>query len=44
MNLPFDAQYLDKLMDEDGIDLLLATDKDTVQYLTGGYRFFFLAH
>jgi Xaa-Pro aminopeptidase len=31
-------------MDESGVDLLLATDKDTVQYLTGGYRFFFLAH
>ena len=23
---------------------MLATDKDTVQYLTGGYRFFFFAH
>ena len=44
MDLPFDVRYLDALMDEGGIDLLLATDKDTVQYLTGGYRFFFFAH
>jgi len=44
MNLPFDVEYLDELMDEDGIDLMLATDRETVQYLTGGYRFFFLAH
>lgn len=44
MDLPFDVGNLDALMDEGGIDLLLATDKDTVQYLTGGYRFFFFAH
>jgi Xaa-Pro aminopeptidase len=44
MDLPFDASHLDTLMDDAGIDLLLATDKDTVQYLTGGYRFFFFAH
>jgi Xaa-Pro aminopeptidase len=44
MQLPFDGRKLDALMDEAGIDLLLATDKDSVQYLTGGYRFFFLAH
>ena len=44
MNLPFDGAKLDRLMDAAGIDLLLATDKDTVQYLLGGYRFFFLAH
>jgi Xaa-Pro aminopeptidase len=44
MDLPFDVRYLDALMDENGIDLLLATDKDTIQYLTGGFRFFFFAH
>ena len=44
MDLPFDVRHLDELMDEAGVDLLLATDKDTVQYLTGGYRFFFFAH
>ncbi|NND48981.1 MAG: aminopeptidase P family protein [Rhizobiales bacterium] len=43
MDLPFDAAKLDSLMDEAGIELLLATDKDTIQYLTG-YRFFFLSH
>jgi Xaa-Pro aminopeptidase len=44
MQLPFDGRKLDALMDDGRIDLLLATDKDSVQYLTGGYRFFFLAH
>jgi len=44
MELPFDQARLDALMGEAGIDLLLATDKDTIQYLTGGYRFFFMAH
>lgn len=44
MDLPFDVRYLDALMDESGVDLLLATDKDTIQYLAGGYRFFFFAH
>jgi Xaa-Pro aminopeptidase len=39
--LPFDAAQLDKLLDEAGIDLLLATSKHNVQYLLGGYRFFF---
>lgn len=44
MDLPFDQAKLDTLMDSAGIDVLLATDKDSVQYLLGGYRFFFLAH
>lgn len=44
MELPFDVSYLDALMDEGGVDLFLATDRDTIQYLTGGYRFFFFAH
>jgi Xaa-Pro aminopeptidase len=39
--LPFDAGKLDKLMDEAGIDVLVATSKHNVQYLMGGYRFFF---
>ena len=43
MDLPFDMRHLDALMDDAGVDLLLATDKDTVQYLTGGYRFFFFS-
>ena len=39
--LPFDAARLDRLMDEAGIDVLVATSKHNVQYLLGGYRFFF---
>ena len=39
--LPFDAGQLDRLMDEAGIDVLIATSKHNVQYLLGGYRFFF---
>ena len=39
--LPFDAARLDKLLDEAGIDVLVATSKHNVQYLLGGYRFFF---
>jgi Xaa-Pro aminopeptidase len=41
MQLPFDAQRLDRLMDEAGIDVLLATSKHNVQYLLGGHRAFF---
>jgi Xaa-Pro aminopeptidase len=39
--LPFDAALLDRLLDEAGIDVLLATSKHNTQYLLGGYRFFF---
>ncbi len=39
--LPFDAAKLDKLLDDAGIDVLIATSKHNVQYLLGGYRFFF---
>ncbi len=38
---PFDAARLDRLMDEAGIDVLLATSKHNVQYLLGGHRAFF---
>lgn len=41
MNLPFDARKLDALMEKEGADLLLASSKDNVAYLLGGYRFFF---
>ena len=36
--IPFDANRLDRLMDEAGIDVLLATSKHNVQYLLGGHR------
>lgn len=39
--VPFDTDRLDALMDEAGIDVLVATSKHNIQYLLGGYRFFF---
>jgi Xaa-Pro aminopeptidase len=39
--IPFDAAHLDRLMEEAGIDVLLATSKHNVQYLLGGHRAFF---
>jgi Xaa-Pro aminopeptidase len=39
--IPFDTARLDRLMEEAGIDVLLATSKHNVQYLTGGHRAFF---
>jgi Xaa-Pro aminopeptidase len=39
--IPFDANRLDRLMDEAGIDVLLATSKHNVQYLLGGHRAIF---
>lgn len=40
-SLPFDAARLDELLEEAGIDVLVATSKHNIQYLLGGYRFFF---
>jgi Xaa-Pro aminopeptidase len=40
-SIPFDADRLDRLMDEAGIDVLLTTSKHNVQYLLGGHRAFF---
>jgi Xaa-Pro aminopeptidase len=39
--IPFDAERLDRLMEEAGIDLLVVTSKHNVQYLLGGHRAFF---
>ncbi len=39
--IPFDHKRLDRWMDEEGIDVLLATSKHNVQYLLGGHRAFF---
>jgi len=36
--IPFDQTRLDRLMDEAGIDLVIATSKHNVQYLLGGHR------
>jgi Xaa-Pro aminopeptidase len=38
---PFDTALLDRLMDEAGFDVLVATSKHNVQYLLGGHRAFF---
>src|SRR5215213_7045082 len=39
--IPFNAGRLDRLMEEAGIDVILATSKHNVQYLLGGHRAFF---
>ena len=39
--IPFDAARLDGLMEEAGIDALIVSSKHNIQYLLGGYRFFF---
>ena len=36
--IPFDHQRLDWLMEEAGIDVVIATSKHNVQYLLGGHR------
>jgi Xaa-Pro aminopeptidase len=41
---PFSAAKLDTLLDESGIDLLLVTSKHNIQYLLGGYRYYFFEH
>jgi Xaa-Pro aminopeptidase len=38
---PFDTALLDRLMEEAGLDVLIATSKHNVQYLLGGHRSFF---
>lgn len=40
-SIPFDAERLDRLMEDAGIDVLFATSKHNVQYLLGGHRAFF---
>jgi Xaa-Pro aminopeptidase len=39
--LPFDADKLDGLMEAAELEALVVTSKHNVQYLLGGYRFFF---
>jgi len=41
--VPFDQALVDRIMDEAGLDVLLASSKHNVQYLLGGYRFIFFA-
>jgi Xaa-Pro aminopeptidase len=42
--LPFDAAKLDRLLDQEGIDAVVICSKANIQYLLGGYRFFFFDH
>lgn len=41
--IPFDQARVDRIMEEQGIDVLVATSKHNVQYLLGGYRFIFFS-
>ena len=43
-SLPFDSARLDDLLDEAGIDAVVISSKHNIQYLFGGYRFFFFDH
>lgn len=40
-SIPFDCERLDRLMEEAGIDIVIATSKHNVQYLLGGHRAIF---
>ena len=42
--VPFDAKKLNGLMEEAGIDLILACTRHNVRYLTGGYYYHFHAN
>lgn len=44
VHVPFDRLRLDGLMAGAGVDVVLATSKHAVQYLLGGYRYFFFAN
>ncbi len=39
--IPFDTTRLDRLMEEASLDILLVTSKHSIQYIFGGYRYFF---
>ncbi len=41
LDLKFDTSKLDDLMAEAGIEVLIINSKHNIQYLLGGYRFFF---
>jgi Xaa-Pro aminopeptidase len=43
VQVPFDANRLDVLMEQAGTDVLLASSKHNTQYLLGGYRFIFFS-
>src|ERR1700751_6322437 len=41
---PFSTAKLDTLLDKSGLDVLLVTSKHNLQYLLGGYRYYFFEH
>ena len=41
---PFDSARFDALLDEAGMDAVVVCSKHNIQYLLGGYRFFFFDH
>jgi Xaa-Pro aminopeptidase len=43
-NPPFNAELLDRLMEEANLDVLLITSKHNVQYFLGGYSFIFFSY
>ena len=44
MTLPFDAARLDALMDDLGVDAVIAVTRFNLQHMLGGYRYFFFAN
>jgi Xaa-Pro aminopeptidase len=42
--MPFDSHHLDALMDDAGLDVLLATSKHNARYLLGGHHALFFEH
>jgi Xaa-Pro aminopeptidase len=43
ITVPFDQARVDRIMEEAGLDVLLASSKHNVQYLLGGYKFIFFS-
>ncbi len=41
MDMPFDARKLDRLMEESGLGLVVASTRHNVRYLSGGYFYHF---
>jgi len=44
MTIPFDTARLDEILASHGVDAVLATTRHNVQYMLGGYRYFFFAN
>ena len=44
LTIPFNHERLDYLLTQAGVDAVLVTSKHNIQYLLGGYRYFFFAN